>query len=112
VKALKNGFVTKMDCKALGMHCVQLGGGRQKTSDVIDFAVGFIMNKKIGDKVKKGEILVTIHCHDSQLSLAKEIGEAMTKKDIVIAATKPRSKKKLIIEVQTKFAPPKKIKSR
>ncbi|MDD4975375.1 MAG: thymidine phosphorylase [Bacteriovorax sp.] len=109
VKALKNGFVTKINCKALGMHCVRLGGGRQKTSDVIDFAVGFIMNKKIGDKVKKGEVLVTIHCHDSQMALAKEIGEAMAKQDIIIAVTKPRSKKKLIIEVQTKFAPKKNI---
>ncbi len=31
----------------------------------------------------------------------------MTKKDIVIQATKPRAKKKLIIEIQTKFAPKK-----
>ncbi|MBC7539147.1 MAG: thymidine phosphorylase [Bacteriovorax sp.] len=112
VKAQKNGFVTKMDCKALGMHCVRLGGGRQKTSDVIDFAVGFIMNKKLGDKVKKGEVLATIHCHDSQMAIAKEIGEAMTKKDITIAATKLRSKKKLIIEVQTKFATKTKTKTK
>ena len=107
VKALKSGFVTKMDCQALGMHCVRLGGGRQKASDVIDFAVGFIMNKKLGDKVKKGELLVTIHCHESQMATAREISEEMTKKDITIGAIKPRSKKKLIIEVQTKFAPTK-----
>jgi pyrimidine-nucleoside phosphorylase len=107
VKSLKNGFITKMDCKALGMHCVQLGGGRQKTSDVIDFAVGFVMNKKIGDKIKKGDVLVTIHHHDNQLTIAKSIGAAMTKTDITIGATKPRSKNKLIIDVQTKFAPKK-----
>ncbi|MDO9180968.1 MAG: thymidine phosphorylase [Bacteriovorax sp.] len=107
VKASKNGFVNKMDCKSLGLHCVRLGGGRQKTSDPIDFAVGFIMNKKIGDKVKKGEILVTIHCHNNQLAIAKEISEAMIKKDITISATKSKIKKKLVIEVQTKFAPKK-----
>jgi len=107
VKALKTGFVTKMDCKALGMHCVRLGGGRQKTTDLIDFAVGFVMNKKLGDKVKKGETLVTIHCHELQITMAHEIGEAMAKKDIAIAAVKPRGKKKLIIDVQTKFAPTK-----
>lgn len=107
VLASKNGFVTKMDCKALGMHCVHLGGGRQKATDVIDFAVGFIMNKKLGDKVKKGEVLVTIHYHDHQLAEAHAIGVAMIKKDIIVTATKPRAKKKLIIEVQTKFAPKK-----
>jgi thymidine phosphorylase len=107
VKALKTGFITKMDCKALGMHCVRLGGGRQKTTDLIDFAVGFVMNKKLGEKVKKGETLVTIHCHELQMTMAHEIGEAMAKKDISIGAVKPRGKKKLIIEVQTKFAPTK-----
>ena len=105
VKSLKNGFVTKMDCKALGMHCVQLGGGRQKAGDKIDFAVGFVMNKKIGDKVKKGEVLATIHHHENQKSTVKEITDLMLKKDITIQSVKPRSKKKLIIEVQTKFAP-------
>ena len=110
VKATKNGFITKMDCKALGMHCVHLGGGRQKTSDVIDFAVGFVMSKKIGDKIKKGDVLAVIHCHDTQMKVAAEIALAMTNKDITIQTTKARSKNKLIIEVQTKFAPKKIVK--
>lgn len=108
VKAKKSGFVNSMVCKSLGLHCVQLGGGRQKTSDVIDFAVGFIMHKKIGDQVKKGEVLVTIHCHENQMNIAEEIAQTMLTKDIIIKATKPRTKKKLIIEVETKFAPKKK----
>ncbi len=107
VLATKNGYVTKMDCKALGLHCVRLGGGRKKTTDVIDYAVGFVMSKKIGDKVKKGETLATIHCHAEQTDIASEIANDMIKKDITITATKPRAKKKLIIEVQTKFAPKK-----
>ena len=92
------------------MHCVHLGGGRQKTSDVIDFAVGFVMSKKIGDKIKKGDVLAVIHCHDDQMKVAAEIALAMTNKDITIQATKARSKNKLIIEVQTKFAPKKIVK--
>lgn len=110
VLATKNGYVTKMDCKQLGMHCVRLGGGRNKTSDKIDFAVGFIMNKKIGDSVKKGELLVTIYCHKEQISLAGEIGAQMTKEDITISNVKPKTKKKLILDVQTQFAPTKKKK--
>ncbi len=112
VKSVKAGFVTKMECTELGKHCVRLGGGRQKTGDKIDFAVGFVMNKKIGDKVAKGEPLMTIHCHDSQLAIAKSIGEQVIKKDITVSATKPRAKKKLIIDVQTKFAPTKKAKKK
>lgn len=105
VLAPKSGYVSKMDCKALGMHCVQLGGGRNKASDLIDFATGFILTKKIGDAVKKGEVLAVIHCHDNQKEIAANISEAMLKKDITILTVKPRAKKKLIIEVQTKFAP-------
>lgn len=108
VHANKNGFITEMDCKSLGMHCVRLGGGRQKKSDLIDFSVGFIMNKKLGDAVKKGDVLVTIYHHQLQLDLAKEIGETIAKKDIKITTTRLRTKKKLVIEVQTKFAPKKK----
>jgi thymidine phosphorylase len=96
-----------MDCKALGLHSVSLGGGRHKTTDLIDFAVGLMMNKKIGDKVKKGEVLVTIHCHENHLILVATIAESIIKKDIVIQSVKPRAKKKLIIEIETKFAPKK-----
>jgi thymidine phosphorylase len=108
VKSKKAGFITKMECTELGKHCVRLGGGRQKTGDKIDFAVGFVMNKKIGDKVVKGESLMTIHCHDHQMKIAEEIALFVNSRDITIGATKPRAKKKLIIEVQTKFAPTKK----
>jgi thymidine phosphorylase len=63
------------------------------------------MNKKIGDKVSKGETLMTIHCHKEQLKLAEEISASVTKHDIKISGSKPRAKKKLILEVVTKFAP-------
>ena len=107
VKSKKAGFVSKMECTEIGKHCVRLGGGRQKTGDAIDFAVGFVMNKKIGDKVAKGETLMTIHCHDNQIKIAEEIAELVVNRDITISATKP-SKKKLIIDVHTSFAETKK----
>lgn len=103
VKAKKAGFVAKMECTELGKHCVRLGGGRTKTGDAVDFAVGFVMNKKIGDKVARGETLMTIHCHENQMRLAQEIADLVTSKNIVITASKP-AKKKLIIEVNTSFA--------
>jgi pyrimidine-nucleoside phosphorylase len=109
VRATKAGFITKMDCTELGKHCVRLGGGRQMTSDKIDFAVGFVLTKKIGDKISKGDVLLNIHCHKNQLEIAKEIEGLVTSRDITIGKTKPTSKKKLIIEVVTKFAPIKTI---
>lgn len=105
VLSKKAGFVTKMECTELGKHCVRLGGGRKTTTDKIDFAVGFVMNKKIGDKVSKGDLLMTIHCHENQMDTAEEIAKLVTTRNITISATKPRAKKKLIIDVQTQFAP-------
>ena len=84
---------------------MHLGGGRQKTSDTIDFAVGFVMNKKLGDKITKGESLLTIHYHKHQLATVEQIALEIQKSNIKIAATKPRTKKKLILEIETKFAP-------
>lgn len=112
VVSTKAGFVSQMDCKQLGTHCVRLGGGRQKTSDVVDFAVGFVMNKKLGDKVSKGESLLTIHYHKNQLNIVQEIASHIQKSDIKISTAKPRTKKKLILEVVTKFAPKKKTKTK
>lgn len=107
VKSKKAGFVSQMRCTELGKHCVSLGGGRKTTGDKIDFAVGFIMNKKIGDKVAKGETLLTIYCHENQKNLALNITESILTSDIKINLTKPKIKKKLILDIQTKFAPKK-----
>lgn len=107
VKSKKAGFVSQMRCTELGKHCVSLGGGRKTTGDKIDFAVGFIMNKKIGDKVAKGETLLTIYCHENQKNLALNITESILTSDIKINLTKTKIKKKLILDIQTKFAPKK-----
>lgn len=108
VCSLKSGFVTKMECTELGKDCVRLGGGRLLLQDKIDFAVGFVLNKKIGDKVKKGETLLTIHHHENQLELVKNIALAVVEKNITVSAKKLSRNKKLILEIHTTFAPKKK----
>ena len=41
-----------------------LGGGRETKESVIDLSVGLILHKKVGDEVKCGEVLATIHYND------------------------------------------------
>jgi pyrimidine-nucleoside phosphorylase len=60
-RAQQNGRVTKMDAGTIGLACVQLGAGRQKTGDAIDFAVGCSAIAKLGARVEKGELLLRIH---------------------------------------------------
>jgi pyrimidine-nucleoside phosphorylase len=64
VAAQKSGTVKKMDAEAIGRASVLLGGGRQKTDDTIDFAVGISGLKKIGEKVEHNEPLMFVHARN------------------------------------------------
>jgi pyrimidine-nucleoside phosphorylase len=60
------GKVTKMDAETIGRVSLLLGGGRQTADDAIDFAVGLSGIKKIGERVEKGEPLITVHARTDQ----------------------------------------------
>jgi thymidine phosphorylase len=61
VPAAGGGFVGAMDCTAIGVAVILLGGGREKSEDLIDHAVGIEVLKKIGDPVAPGEPLARLH---------------------------------------------------
>ena len=68
-----SGYVKSIQAEMLGKISCELGAGRIRKEDVIDNQVGLIVNKKIGDKVEKGEILGIIHANDeSKLKCAIE----------------------------------------
>ncbi len=52
-----DGYVEDINGEALGYLIVELGGGRKRAEDKIDYSVGLGFLKKIGDKVKEGEPL-------------------------------------------------------
>lgn len=61
IKADKDGFVTEINPLELGLVSMDLGGGRKKVDDEIDYSTGLILKKKIGDQVEKGETLVEVY---------------------------------------------------
>lgn len=61
VLAPSGGYITRMDGEALGLAVVDLGGGRQVESDVVDPAVGFSDVVALGQKMTKGQPLLRIH---------------------------------------------------
>lgn len=61
MKAEKEGYISAIDSEKLGILSMKLGGGRSKKEDPINYGVGIVINKKIGDFVKKEEILAEIH---------------------------------------------------
>ena len=66
-----------MNAEKVGLISVNLGAGRVKKEDSIDKAVGIVLNKKISDKVQKGDILAYVHANDEQKG--KEAVEEMKK---------------------------------
>lgn len=63
--ALDNGILSALNCKGLGEAAGQLGAGRITKTDTIDPAVGFVIKKRIGDAVRKGDVLFEIHANDA-----------------------------------------------
>ena len=45
-----------------------LGAGRQRKEDEIDPGVGLIIEKKLGDRVEKGDVIARIHANDAALA--------------------------------------------
>lgn len=66
VKAPGSGFISQVHARAVGEAAVALGAGRAKKGDPIDHAVGFVIRKKVGDRVEKGELLFEIHANDPE----------------------------------------------
>lgn len=64
VKANKEGYITSFDTQAIGMAAVNLGAGRLKKEDVIDFNAGIVMQKKLGEFVKKGDIIAKLYSNN------------------------------------------------
>ncbi|MBQ8137648.1 MAG: thymidine phosphorylase [Clostridia bacterium] len=77
------GYLKATDCTALGYAAQRMGAGRKTKDNVIDPAVGFVMNKRIGESVQKGESLITVHARSEESALAaeKELLAALTFSD-------------------------------
>ena len=72
LEAKEDGYVAEMTADEIGTAAMLLGAGRATKDSVIDLAVGLILRKKIGDPVKKGESLVTIHSNFENIAEVKE----------------------------------------
>ncbi len=72
IKSIKEGYITKINTSKLGEIVKLIGGGRVNKEDKINYKVGIVLNKKIGDYVKKDEELLKIYLEDKDMSI-KEI---------------------------------------
>ena len=59
--APRDGWVRRLDAREIGRLVVDLGGGRRTKTDVVNPAVGVVLNLKVGDAVAAGERLATVY---------------------------------------------------
>lgn len=61
-----DGVIENISALEIGELVVELGGGRLKKGDKIDYGVGVIMKKHIGDEVKTGDVLCELYVRDEE----------------------------------------------
>ncbi|MFA7075533.1 MAG: pyrimidine-nucleoside phosphorylase [Candidatus Izemoplasmatales bacterium] len=78
----KEGYVKTIKALNIGLASMKLGGGRATKEDDIDPMVGIVLNKKVGSKVSKQEILAYIYTNgevkEDILSLLEDAFEITT----------------------------------
>ncbi|MEG0864346.1 MAG: thymidine phosphorylase [Clostridia bacterium] len=70
VPAPKSGYIHHMDTIGLGNTAQAMGAGRRLKTDTIDHSVGYVLHKRIGDAVRLGEALATVHAKDEATAQA------------------------------------------
>ncbi len=75
VRAPRSGFISAIDTYEAGMFNVDLGAGRKKADDVIDYAAGVMFDRRTGDEVRSGDVIARI-----QLGKSKRDAGELTKR--------------------------------
>ena len=68
IEAESDGYISDVNSQLIGETVVSLGGGRRKKGDRIDHAVGIEIHGRVGDKVSKGQPILTLQSHNHQSS--------------------------------------------
>ena len=91
-----SGFIQSVHCEKVGVASLVLGGGRNKKEDVIDFAVGLELHKKVGDAVKAGEPIATVH-YNSEAKLPEAM--ALLKEAYFVASAPVTTSRQLVKKI-------------
>lgn len=88
VPAPRSGWLAEVHAAEIGLTAVDLGAGRAKKGDPLDYAAGLVIHHKVGDRVEKGEPLFTVHASDPN-RLAAARARALAAHTIAARRAKP-----------------------
>ncbi len=61
ITAADSGYIHLLHAFELGLAGVALGAGRETTDSEIDYSAGIVFSRKVGDRVEKGDTILTLH---------------------------------------------------
>ena len=76
LKATKSGYISKIDSYKVGHASMLLGAGRETLDSDIDYSVGIVLQKKVGDYVNQGETIALLYVADKNIEEATKILES------------------------------------
>ena len=82
IKSNKTGFIKKIDALKIGTIAHKIGAGRTNKEDTIDYTVGIVLSKKVGDYVMENEEIACVYLNKIDLGI-NEILECFEITDIV-----------------------------
>lgn len=77
IKSSHEGILVDISAEVIGKVALNLGGGRIKKGARIDYGVGIVINKHIGDHIRPGDILCYLYTNDS-VDRFEEVKSAFT----------------------------------
>ena len=66
IKSKDSGFIKSIKTDEIGWALVEIGAGRKKENDKLDYSAGIEFINKVGDKVNKGDALFRIFGNDTE----------------------------------------------
>lgn len=100
VLAQQNGYLNSINALKLGLSVCSLGGGRKASGDKVDHGVGIMSLVKIGQKIKKNDVIAIIQHHAGQEELVFRISEDMNKTIYKVKKEQPKKTSALIQETR------------
>ena len=67
ILAEKSGYIQQIHAEKVGLAAVYLGAGREKKGDPIDYGVGLLVNKKVGEEVRVQEPIFKLYVRKTTL---------------------------------------------
>ncbi len=75
--SLSEGYLKEINALEIGEGAMKLGAGRATYDDQIDLSAGIVLNKKVGDYVREGDILCYTHTNKEDVkNVQKDIHDA------------------------------------